>query len=55
MFNALGPFFQREPGKNPHKYSQKLLEELPLMKESGETDLELVMPWNEKIQKTCSL
>ncbi len=41
-------------GLNPHKYLQKLLEELPQMKESGITDLELVMPWNDKIRKTCS-
>jgi len=41
-------------GLNPHKYLQKLLEELPQMKESGTTDLELVMPWNDKIRKTCS-
>ena len=41
-------------GLNPHKYLQKLFEELPQMKESGTTDLELVMPWNDKIRKTCS-
>ena len=41
-------------GLNPHKYLQKLLEELPRMKEPTETDLELIMPWNDKIRKTCS-
>ena len=41
-------------GLNPHKYLQKLLEELPRMKEPTETNLELIMPWNDKIRKTCS-
>ncbi|WP_294098907.1 transposase domain-containing protein [Proteiniclasticum sp.] len=41
-------------GLNPHKYLQKLLEELPRMKEPTETDLALIMPWNDKIRKTCS-
>ena len=41
-------------GLNPHKYLQKLLEELPQMKEPTETNLELIMPWNDKIRKTCS-
>lgn len=41
-------------GLNPHKYLQKLLEELPRMKEPTETNLKLIMPWNDKIRKTCS-